>query len=1233
MRFLKSIFGLSLLLILAACATNKLQIAEKHPQTFQKDSSKISHSFYLIGDAGNSELGKKDPALAYLEEEIKKANKQSTLIFLGDNVYEKGIPKKKKKTKYKLATHRLQVQTDIAKQFPGKALFIPGNHDWYSGLKGLKEQEKLVEEALGKNSFLPENGCPIERVEINENISLIIVDTHWYVTNWNHHPNINDKCDIKTRATFFEELESAVKKSQGKTTLIALHHPMFTNGPHGGYFSFNSHLKPVPILGTAINLLRKTTGISNADQQNKKYNELRKRIITICQQNEKVVFVSGHEHSLQYIIRDNIPQIVSGSGSKTSAVKNTNGGIFGYGENGFARLDVYENGASTVHFYSAKDKKIVFETTVFKADKNTIFTKFANTNLASKKASIYTEQEVTKSTLFTKIWGERYRNYFGTKVLAPAVSLDTLYGGLTSIRRGGGHQSKSLRLKDKKGSEYVMRALRKNAVQYLQAVVFKDQYVEGQLDNTLTEELLMDVFTGSHPYAPFTIDKLAEAIDIYHTKPVLYFVPKQQSLGEFNEDYGDELYMIEERTDDGHGDKKNFGFSDELISTDDLRKNLAKDKKYSVDEETYIRARLFDMLIGDWDRHQDQWRWATFKDGKKVIYKPVPRDRDQAFSIFGDGLLLHFLTNALPALKGMRSYDEELKNPKWFSYSAYPLDMALINQSTKNVWDAQVARIQSQITDNVIDEAFKKFPKEVQDETINEIKRKLQGRRKNLQKISDRYFNYINEFQVIVGTNNDDWFDIERFKNGDTKITVYSIKDGKKGAIIHQKTYHQDRTKEIWLYGLDDDDTFYSKGENGNKSIKIKIIGGLNNDVYDLQTTKNIKIFDQKSSKNTFKTTTVRKKLTDDYSINTYDFTKLKNNAFLVSPSFGYNPDDGIKVGVKNTILTNGLVRNPFTKRHIISGHYYFATQGYELNYEGEFANVFNKWNVGIDVLFTSPNFARNFFGFGNNAPNPEAKKEEENRDFNRVRIEQLKAGTFMKWRGYLGAEIKIGAQFQRFEVERTVGRFLETQFAASNRLFSDQSFMNVEASYHFSHADNNAFTTLGMAFETKNGFTSNLNENRHFFYNITSLAMTHKITSNGRLVLASKVKGHFIFGKDFEFYQAATLGANEGLRGYRNERFHGKNAFYHSTDLRFTMRKLTTGLLPLNIGVYGGFDYGMVWGTPTMLTVLPNYNLRPNTSAGGGVFFNAADLLVGSIGLFSSKDGARFNFSVGFDF
>ncbi|MFQ3296381.1 MAG: hypothetical protein ACI921_000353 [Polaribacter sp.] len=1232
MQFIKyTLYTLIFLILFSACATLKMQVAKDYKYLPRKDTSKIIHSFYLIGDAGNSNLNEKDAALSYLEEEIKTAKKEATLIFLGDNVYQKGIPEKKSKN-YKLAKHRLKVQTAIGKKFPGKTFFIPGNHDWYSGLAGLKRQEKLVEKALGKNSFLPEKGCPLKKIEVNEAINIIVIDTHWFVTNWNKHPGINDACEIKTREKFFDEFEGLLKKSQGKTTLIAMHHPMFTNGPHGGYYSFKSHLQPLPILGTLKNILRKTSGITNTDQQNEKYNHLRKRIISLAQQNEKVIFVSGHEHSLQYIVQDNIPQIVSGSGSKKTATKNVNGGIFSYGTQGFARLDVFENGASTVHFFSAKDRKKVFEANVFKKDSVVKFQNFKHAKLTEKAAAIYTEEEVTKSKFFKFLWGERYREYFGENVLAPTVNIDTLYGGLKPVRKGGGHQSKSLRLVDKKGREYVMRALRKNAVQYLQAVAFKDQYVEGQFKKTLTADLLLDVFTGSHPYAPFTIDKLAEAIDVYHTKPILFYVPKQLGLKEFNADFGDELYMIEARTADGHGDKKYFGFSDKLISTDDLRKNLAKDEKYILDEAAYIRARLFDMLIGDWDRHQDQWRWAEFKENGKVIYRPVPRDRDQAFSVFSDGFLMNTITSVIPDLKGMRSYTTDIKSPKSFNLSGYPLDMRLIKEAGKEVWDAQVQIIQQQITDEVIASAFSKFPKEVKDETIKNIKRKLKGRRKNLQKISDAYFIHLNKFQIITGTNKDDWFEINRFKNGDTEIIAHRIKGGKKADIFHKRRYKRGETKNIWIFGLDDDDRFVVNGQTEKKPIRIKLVGGLNNDIYEINTPKFIKVYDYKSKKNTFVTHNFKKKITDDYKTNTYNYKKSRNTKNLITPLIRYNPDDGIKLGIKNTYLVNGFDRNPFTRKQVIEGYYFFATNGYELKYEGEFANILRSWNLGLTAQFNSPNYAINFFGYGNNSFNFQTGGGKD-KDFNRVRIRKAHAGTFLKWRGELGAKITIAANFQSFNIERTLGRFLETEYAPRHSVFQAQNFFNTEAKYYYQHLDNPAFPTLGLEFTAAAGHTRNLEEARNFSYAMSSLGVTHQILSNGKLVLASKIDGHFTFGNDFEFYQAATIGGNEGLRGFRNERFTGKNAFYHTTDVRYNISNLRTAILPLNIGIYTGFDYGKIWGAPTTLTVLPRETTTPTTSYGGGFFLNAANMFTTSVGVFTGNEGARITFNLGFNF
>ena len=222
------------ILFINSCATFNLQISDNDYKSTIPNDKEIEHSFYLVGDAGNSPMGESSKALQAFTTELSKASKNSTTIFLGDNIYPNGMPKKEDENRA-FAEHQLNVQTDAVKGFKGETIFIPGNHDWYSdGVKGLKRQEKFIENALGKNTYLPESGCPIENIHVSDEIELILIDSHWFITNWDNHPTLNDDCNIKTRTGFFDEYSSIIKKSRGKTTIVAVHHPMYTNGSHGG---------------------------------------------------------------------------------------------------------------------------------------------------------------------------------------------------------------------------------------------------------------------------------------------------------------------------------------------------------------------------------------------------------------------------------------------------------------------------------------------------------------------------------------------------------------------------------------------------------------------------------------------------------------------------------------------------------------------------------------------------------------------------------------------------------------------------------------------------------------------------------------------------------------------------------------------------------------------------------------------------------------------------------------
>ncbi|MBT8264033.1 MAG: phosphoesterase, partial [Muriicola sp.] len=1082
--------------------------------------------------------------------------------------------------------------------------------------------------------FLPENGCPIDDVKVSDDIILITIDTEWYLTNWDKHPTMNDNCEIKDREKFFEELEGLIKKNSNKTTIIAMHHPMFSYGSHGGQYSVRQHLfptngsVPLPILGSIINVLRKTSGASIEDMQNSRYTELRKRLVTLAQYSNKVIFTSGHEHTLQYIVEDNTPQIVSGSGAKKGATRLMNGSKFSSGQMGYAVLEVYTDGSSRVRFFGLNEdekEKFLFTSEVLSPNRNIEVKNYEETFPAVVEASVYTEEEVVKSGLFKSIWGERYRDYYGMKVAVPTVRLDTLFGGLKPVRKGGGHQSKSLRLQHSNGKQYVMRALRKSAELYLQSMAFKDQYIVGEFDNTFTEEILSDFYTGSHPYAPFTIGTLSDAVDIYHTNPQLYYVPKQNALEDFNETFGDELYMIEEHVSDGHGNLASFGFSNTIISTDDLIKNLRTDEKYKVNKEAYVRARLFDMMIGDWDRHVDQWRWAAFKDKESgtISYKPIPRDRDQAFSMMGDGALMSVATRIVPGLRLMEGFNEEIRSVEGFNSSpkTYILDMALLPETPIELWEEQARFIQDNITPEIIDLAFKNFPKEVHDETVVRIKKVLLARKEQLLNTAHEYYEIINKYGIVVGTDKDDYFTVNRLANNKTEVVGQRIKNGEKEAIFFKKTFDKEITKEIWIYGLDDNDIFDIQGEKG---ITLRLVGGHNNDTYKSGSGKKVHVYDFKSKKNTYaEAIGANLHRTNDYDTNNYLFSRLKNNTNQFIPTIGANPDDGFKIGLSNIYTYNGFRQNPFTQQHTINASFYFATKGFDLMYKGEFANIAENLNFEIESKFTSPNYSINFFGFGNETVNLDDDLE---LDYNRVKIESIYVSPSIVWRSNLGAKFALGLSYEDIEVEATEDRFINT-FYQANGEDTGNRFVGFKGTYTYENRDSEAFPTLGMATNLQFGYKrSTVDSEQSYGFVIPSLSINHKLIPSGRLVLAAKWKAHFNLGDDYEFYQAASIGANDGLRGFRNQRFTGKRAYYQNTDIRYSIKTLKTGLLPTSIGLYGGFDYGRVW--------LPGEESDTwHYSYGGGVFFNGSDIMSATLSLFQSDDGPRFAFGFGFGF
>jgi len=1161
------------------------------------------HSVYVTS---NTALRSKDSNKKILSRivEASKEGDSASLVIVGNLVPKEGFPNKdngRERVEQDLQENLL----DLIKDFKGNIIFTPGYNEWQDDAPdNIDDLESFLQDN-SRGKFWPNDGCPIESESLSDEVQLIMIDSQWYLEDWDDHPYINNKCELKTRAQFREEFNDELEDNQRKTVLVAVHHPMMTQ--------------------TKIGFFEKMIGASSQTRRNPQLKELMGTLETLARQYNDVIFLSGNDQNLQYVQDDNVEQIIVGVTEDPAKAKpETDNGDFAAYELGYAKVNINKNGSSNVEIFQVlpTGSERIFNKEISRERPSLEEVEWPETRLGkTTMASVYTDEETDKDGLFKLIWGEHYRPLYSKKFEFPVLYLDTLPENLEVLGAGGGHQSKSLGFVDEDDHEYTMRGLKKSALQFLQSTVVTTHYVEDYLENTVAERYVQDFYTTAFPYGTFPAGKFMDELGIFHPNSKLYYVPKQEALGVYNEEYGNELYMFEAHIGGENKDLEFFGGAEDIINSSDLLLEKRKTKDVYVDEDMFIRARLLDMLLGDWDRHEGQYEWAEFEDedGKKR-YLPIAKDRDQVFPKM-DGFALSVLRMGFPSFRAMEEYSPMVKRPKWFNIAGYPLDKAFIRNADWKEWKAQVDYIQNNITDEVIQEAFAVLPENLtEDPYVIDIKKTMKARRGNLEKIAREYYLHLAEFDMFTGTEDDDNFLITRKPDGITNIQLKN----KDEEIIAEKSYDSDLTREVWIYGLDGDDEFQIVGE-GSNLVPLKVIGGEENDIYDFQNKKRAKLYDYRSKDNTIKTPGARKMLVDSYEINNYDPNKKKIRQYTFMPVADFNSDQGFSLGVNNTYTLKGLVRNPFTARHNVTANYFFATQGFDIGYSGEFAHIVHNWNLGLDAYYSSPNFVINYFGTGNDTE----YDQDTDRDFNRVKIQQWRFAPSLIYRKNEKVNFNVKAIIESMETSYDEGRLVGQAFDPTNDVFNSQLYAGGEVNYNYFNKDRVAFPSRGVELDLTAGYKTNIDENDNKFgYIRPMLSLNYPLHESGFAALATKIGGEAILGDNYEFYHGAMLGGGNmnSLRGYRNERFNGKYAFYQNIDLRSGITQFRTDFIPIRLGASLGFDYGRVW-------VDDDESNDWHTNYGGSIFINMFKAFTGNIGYYVGDEGGRLNFTFNFDF
>jgi len=822
-----------------------------------------------------------------------------------------------------------------------------------------------------------------------------------------------------------------------------------------------------------------------------------------------------------------------------------------------------------------------------------------NTKGNDIRKSIFSGEPKKHRSFYKKMWGEHYLPLYYKPVSVSTVTVNSVYGGLHRIKQVP--EFYGLLLENKEQQFYLLKPLG-GVNSFSESKFFRGIYNPKEFKDTYLGDFIREAYTIQHPYTFIASDYLAKSSGLYSGNPRIYHIsPSDTDTITDGTEIKDRLVSIYELPD--------IASQKVITNAEDLIRKLHEDNRYDIDRELYIRSRLFDMLIGDWNKIPENWNWISRADGDSTFYEPVVLDRSYAFTKV-DGWAFRQLLDML-GLGFITDYKAEIKGVKKINQLGYELDVALTSGCGEDAWIRQAQFLNGHLTDDVIEVAFKNLPEEMKDENIASIKSKLKNRRRYLEKAAREYYRLLQKTPVITGSNKDERFEINRLSPSNVQVRIYNTSND---SLIYNKRFSERSTKEIWIYGLEGQDKFEVKGDNGD--IPIILVGGQGRNEYDIQNKKKLTVYEGKKQKQYLDSISAipdaRFIVPSEESALKYDYKKLRYTKFKVTPIGIYDSDLGLDLGTSMTYSIYGFRRAPFSRQHQLSYNY---NSGFI--YQGIFPDFNSKKSIHLSAFVSTPNYFINFFGLGNET----SRNKDKDKSYNRVYLRKytLTPGVYYTIDKY--QEFNVSTSFEVYKPDNPAGRnrYINEVYADDNSVFDRKYFANINATYAMDKKMDGFVSSF--KFLINPGWVINLGEAKNNFTYIKSdLGFNLRFTD--RITFATLLKGTVLFTDKYEFYQAATT----ELRGYRDNRFIGKQSFYQYTDMRLDMGKLDNPFTPLDYGVFLGFDNGRVWYSG-------EDSKKWHTSYGGGLWLTLFKNFTGKFSYFASKDDGRFMFELGLVF
>jgi hypothetical protein len=773
--------------------------------------------------------------------------------------------------------------------------------------------------------------------------------------------------------------------------------------------------------------------------------------------------------------------------------------------------------------------------------------------------------EIYKAGSFHRfLLGDNYRDEWTTPIRVPVIDLRTFHGGLTPLKEGGGMQAKSLRFVAPDSSEYVFRQVRKTNL------ILTDQF-----RHTIIWYIVRDEGSGSHPTGALAAAPMLSTAGVLHPTARLYFMPDDPLLGEFRKDFGGILGMVEEYPT---APKKGVSFGDasDIIDSDKLLEGINKDPKFRVDARAFLNARLMDMLLGDNDRHPDQWKWARLAKNDASPWEPIPRDRDKVFVSY-EGLVMSITRLFQPSLVTFR---DDYPNPTHLFANAGEFDRRLLGGLEKSVWDSTATSLVHTMTDRVIDDAIRAMPPEYSTYS-REISATLKARRAGLPAASDRYYHELFRHADIHGTDADDRVTVTRSGEGIVDVRIQSGND----APYFSRRFDFTQTKEIRIYLHDGNDNAIVQG-NVRHSIPVRIIGGngtntfVDNSIvggkrnptrlYDAGAVENVK----------YAKDTVDEKINIDNAFN-HTFNRrpwLHAYGTLIPP----RTDRGSTLRPIGSIHSQrglgiypviGLVRYGYGFREVpystmMKADFSYATGSGRIRIRTELDKRFEGSDVHVPVAASMSQFeVVQFHGFGNDVPDLRGR-------FYDVRQRQWLFNPAIGKSFSPVSDISFGPIVRYTKTDSLTNRFL-TQLRPYGYSPFGQAGLRLKM-----HLDSRYYPdTLRPRFvlDVDGRGYSGLWDVVSSYESADAVASAFfTLPVPKKPVVAFRAGGKKLWG-DFPYFDAAFVGGSETFRTESRQRWAGDASLYGTTELRVPIAQFPL-ILPLDVGLLGFVDAARVY-------------------------------------------------------